>query len=89
MAVIVTLVLASNQPSATSTEPLLVVPVSSQYWVFHCQVMVLFWVTVRLAVLVPLPVAGTSPVPVHPVATYWVVPNTAGEPATLATPVVP
>ena len=35
----------------------------------------------RIAQLVVAPVAGTSPVPAQPVATYWVVPLTTGDPA--------
>jgi len=40
-------------------------------------------------VLVVAPEAGTSPVPVQPVATYWVVPLATGEPATSALVRVP
>ena len=60
----------------------------SQYWVFHCQVRVESWVITNAA-LVPEPLP-TSPVPVHPVATYWVFsPSGSGEPPTVALMLVP
>ena len=51
----------------------------SQTWVFHSQEREEGVVRVKVVPVLE-PEVGTSPVPVQPVATYWVVPKVAGDP---------
>ena len=83
VAVRVRMVSKSAHWSAVSTAPCPSVSTSSQSWVFQSQEREEGEVRVKV-VLVPEPVAGTSPVPVQPVATNWVAPLTTGELVTAA-----
>ena len=73
VATTVTLLPALTHWSVWLTLPLPFVAVSSQYCVCHCHVRTALLVSVSVTLVAP-PTAGSLPVSVQPVATYWVRP---------------